>query len=437
MSLGGIRLPVALLIILTISRVHQYYGIIVSLRPALLAYGWAFAVLALGTRKGVAFENWKQLPIRLVLLLGGAALLSMPLGISFGGSASFFLSSYSKVLILCLLIAAAMRSPDDFWTMVWAYVIGVGLLCWLCLTKTTSVTGSGGFVRMGDAATYDANDIGLVCLTGIPLCFITLRTSRTVGKVASVAIIALSCVAIAKTGSRGAFIGIVAVALALLVLAREMSVLKRVAIGVAGAAALGLAAPAGYLKQMSTMFNTTSDYNYTAPTGRMEIARRGFGYLKRNPITGIGLMNFARAEGTLSEAAQEFEMGGAGVKWSAAHNSYLQAVVEMGIIGGGVFLTLIWVGLTSGRRLRRRLGQRSPPDRRAGLLIAAASDYLPIAFVSFAVPAFFLSFAYMDPMYILSAFAAAAFGLVGRTMSPPARSPRPGRFQSVARSSRA
>ena len=103
-----------------------------------------------------------------------------------------------------------MRSADDLWTILWAYVIAIGVLSWLALTKTQLVTGNTGFVRMGDAATYDANDIGLVCLTGLPLCLLTLRTSRMAGKLASLVIMALACITIARTGSRGAFLGIVA-----------------------------------------------------------------------------------------------------------------------------------------------------------------------------------------------------------------------------------
>jgi hypothetical protein len=85
--------------------------------------------------------------------------------------------------------------------------------------KVAAVTS--GFSRLGDSGMYDANDIGLICTTGIPLFVLTLRTSRLAGKIASLSFIACAAVAIARTGSRGAFLGIMAVAVTLLFTARS------------------------------------------------------------------------------------------------------------------------------------------------------------------------------------------------------------------------
>src|SRR4051812_15644052 len=80
-SLGGVRLPLALLIITAISRVHQYIGLLNKARPGVVLFIWVFAALGLGTKNALAKENWKELPIRLIIALCGAALLSMPFGI--------------------------------------------------------------------------------------------------------------------------------------------------------------------------------------------------------------------------------------------------------------------------------------------------------------------------------------------------------------------
>ncbi|HEY9225987.1 MAG TPA: O-antigen ligase family protein, partial [Gemmatimonadaceae bacterium] len=394
-SLSGIRLPLFLLIIITISRVHQNFPILAKVRPALLLFAWALAMLVFGDKRSLALGNVRELPSRLILWLGAAAMLSVPFGISIGGSASYFLNAYSKTLILALMVAVAIRNADDLWTMVWAYVIAVGILALMTMTVfRMGPASASGFSRLGDGYTYDANDIGLVCVTGLPLCLATFRTSRTFGKAASLMILAMSCVAIARTGSRGAFLGILSIAAGLLLMARGTGVGKRLVIAVIGAGALAIAAPQGYLSQMSTITNPTDDYNWTSQTGRKEVAKRGFGYLMRNPVTGIGLWNFPRAEGTLSEAAQAFEEGGAGVKWSTTHNSYLQALVEMGIIGGVLFAALIIVGIGFGRTVRRMTGARPTLHGSGQLLVTNVAEYLPIAFIGFAVTCFFLSFAY-------------------------------------------
>ena len=423
LALGGMRLPLALLIITTISRAHQYFGFLDKARPALLLFLAAVVMFAFTDKKSLALDNWKELPIRLVLWLAAAAVLSGTLGMSFGGSLSFFLNNFSKVLILSLLIAAVCRTADELWTMVWAYVIGVGILSWMAMF-VYKMRNDGGMQRLGDGYTYDANDMGLVCITGIPLALITFRSSGKNGKLVSLVILALDCVAIARTGSRGAFLGLLALALSLLFLARGMSVFNRLAIAVVGAAAMAIAAPKGYMKQMQTITDPTADYNWTSRTGRKEVAKRGWGYLQQNLITGIGIMNFPRAEGTVSEAAVDFELGGQGVKWSAAHNTFLQAFVEMGFFGGGIFVAIIWVGITCGLRMRRKFGGREPPAGTAQLCVSSVGSYLPLAFIGFSVSGFFLSFAYMDPLYILTAFAAGAMGLTTRMSKDHSPAPR-------------
>ena len=422
-SLDGILLPLVLLIIITISRVHQYFGFLAQVRPALLLFLWAIAMFAFGGQRKLALENWKEWPVRLVIGLGAAAVLSMPFGISFGGSASFIVNSYWKVIVLCLMVGAAVRSRDDLWTLVWAYVIAIGILSWMALTVFQMET-TNGFSRLGEGFTYDANDIGLVCVTGIPLCLLTLRTSRTTGKVASLIILALACMAIARTGSRGAFMGIVTVALSLLLMARGIGFTKRVVIAVVGAGVLAVAAPPGYLKQIGTITDPTADYNWTSRTGRKAVAMRGLGYLARNPVTGIGIANFNRAEGMLSDAAADFENGGAGVKWSGTHNSFLQATVEMGVLGGLLFVGVVGAGMASGRRVRARIG-RGAAESDEHAFLQHVADFLPIAFVGFAVCAFFLGFAYMDLIYLLAAFAAAALGLARRATQPAHAAPPP------------
>ena len=412
-SLSGVRLPLSLLIVTTISRVHQYFGSLSMLRPALLLFAWSIVMLVL-EKKGPEFRTLKERPLRLFLALLVSAVLSAPFGISMGSSMAFLLNSYVKVIILACLVAMAVRSTDDLWTFIWAYVIGVGVLAFLASTIIHMEHTGSGFARLADGYTYDANDIGLVCITGVPLCFVTYRTSGRLGKGFSLAILALACAAIARTGSRGAFLGVLVIATSMLFLMRHIRWTRRSLIGIAGAIALIVAAPRGYMAQMSTVLNPSSDYNFNSPTGRLQVAERGIGYLKRNPFTGIGLGNFARAEGMLSEEALAAQDGGAGVKWSAPHNSFLEATVEMGILGGTLFVALVISGMATGRRLHRLLAKRVPPRGCALTLSLSLAECLPIAFISFAVSGFFLSFAYMDPVYLLSAFSAAAVALVRR-----------------------
>ena len=122
---------------------------------------------------------------------------------------------------------------------------------------------------------------------------------------------------------------------------------------------------------------------------------RGRPYFKDHPIIGVGAGNFEEAEGQYSQ-----ELGRSG-KWSAAHNPYLQAFVELGTTGGALFIAIILltarIALRSYRprrqspRLRRRT-RAPPPLERPELLAGLAA---------FATGAYFLSHAYFTPLYAL------------------------------------
>src|SRR5262245_42841662 len=82
LSLGGMRLPRALLIVINVSRVHQYFGFLNHARPALLLFLWAIAQLLIGGGRNISVNNWKERPSKLIVALGAAAMISVPFGIS-------------------------------------------------------------------------------------------------------------------------------------------------------------------------------------------------------------------------------------------------------------------------------------------------------------------------------------------------------------------
>ena len=146
-----------------------------------------------------------------------------------------------------------------------------------------------------------------------------------------------------------------------------------------------------YWKQMNTTLSDT-DYNRTEEGGRLQIWSRGIGYMMANPLLGVGPGNFPAAEGRLSAFSQRQQYG-KGVRWNAAHNSFVQIGAELGIPG-----LLFFVGLlASAFAALRRVGQREAPITPA----------LTASLIGFAVGAFFLSLAYSEMLYTLIALAVA------------------------------
>jgi O-antigen ligase len=122
------------------------------------------------------------------------------------------------------------------------------------------------------------------------------------------------------------------------------------------------------------------------------------------PVTGIGISNFPRAEGTISDKARNWTPSEAGIRWSAAHNSHIEAGAELGIPGLLLWLSMLVGGVAGPLRLRRRLPRAWRHGEQDQRFIYAATCYLPISMLGFIVSSTFVSFAYLDPVYVLLAF---------------------------------
>jgi O-antigen ligase len=194
------------------------------------------------------------------------------------------------------------------------------------------------------------------------------------------------------------------VGVGILLLADSVSLLRKVVVLIGAAAVLLVAAPQGYWKQMQSITSPTEDYNWTAKDGRKQVAKRGLHYMLDYPVAGIGISNFPRAEGTISDKAREWTQSEAGIRWSAAHNSHIEAGAELGIPGLLLWISMLVGGVVGPLRLRRRLPKAWRHGAQDQRFLYAATSYLPISMLGFVVSSTFVSFAYLDPVYVLLAF---------------------------------
>jgi O-antigen ligase len=415
-----LRFALFTLMLLTVSRIHEHFGALSALRPALLLAGLAFAY-ALLHPQSLGGTRWlRTWPAKTVVALGILACLSAVFGISLGASAMTILQDYSKVLLFGLLLMATIRRTEDLRAYVWAYVVSGGLLVWMSLFVFGMDKASpDGIARLNFRYSYDANDVGPILLVALGLTLLTFHTSRLKGKLGSAAILLGIGVTLAKSGSRGALIGLVAALLALLLLVKQASVVSRLAVVVLVIGGLAVAGPPGYWDQMKTILRPTNDYNWTLPGGRKEIWLRGLGYMESYPLFGLGIGNFGRAEGTISDRARNWNPGEAGIKWSAPHNSFVEAGAELGVPGLVLWTSLVLGGIVAMRRLRRRLPRRwavGDPEQR---FLYLGTSYFSVALSGFAASSFFVSFTFLDPAYILAAFMTGMYVCVERKLAEP------------------
>jgi O-antigen ligase len=111
-----------------------------------------------------------------------------------------------------------------------------------------------------------------------------------------------------------------------------------------------------------------------------------------------------------------------GIRCIAPHNSYLQMGAELGIPGLVLWVTLLLGSIIKMRALSKRLPRHWKTGDFEARLLFNAPKYLLICVVGFAVTSFFVSHAYLDPVYILAALMAGTYNAVAERLrrEPPA-----------------
>ncbi|HET7233240.1 MAG TPA: O-antigen ligase family protein [Longimicrobium sp.] len=311
-----------------------------------------------------------------------------------GQSARFLYQDHLKTFLLMVLLAAGANGVAHVERLCWTHVAGAVVYT---LYVVTHFRMSGG--RLQGLIYYDSNDLGMLLVGTLPFAVHGFRRAAgNAGRAAAGFAIAVCLMGIVKSGSRGALVGLAAVALYMLFRYTTIPRGRRFGMAAVGLVAMLVAGNRQYWEMMQSMLHPTQDYNWSgnSPEGRMEVWKRGIGYMAARPLTGVGVSGFFVAEGTLSQRAKEAALRGHGLKWSAPHNSFVQAGAELGIPGLLLFIALLAAAYRAGR-LRAAGAPRDGPAPPAVLLGQAFAASM----VGYAVTAFFLSQAYAAFLYTL------------------------------------
>jgi O-antigen ligase len=246
---------------------------------------------------------------------------------------------------------------------------------------------------------YDANDLGMLLVCTVPFTIYLMRHARGgVQRGVAIGSLVLCLLTIVKTGSRGAFLGLLAVSLYLLFRFASVHFTTRLVTVVAVIGALAIGAGDKYWTMMGTLLQPTKDYNWVGNEsgGRMMVWGRGIGYMEARPFSGVGLAAFSVAEGTISPLAARQSFGN-GLKWSAAHNSFVQVGAELGVPGLALFVALLWLTFRTASRLSRDALARAPAD----VAVAGLASVHAAVVVGYAVSGFFLSQGYSPYLFFV------------------------------------
>ncbi len=389
---------VAVYIATAIGRVHQLFPILDFFKPALVATALTVGLWLLqqhGQRR-IALLNSTTTTCLLGLVIWSA--LSVPFALNQGVAFQFWIN-FVRTVVMTLVIASSIRNGRDLSRLMFVYCGATVLYTGVVLSRFQ--LGSGDTWRLGRLFYYDANDMATLIATAMPLAlYFLLGQRRPIVRGLAVVGLAILAVGLIRSGSRGGFIALLAVALFVLLGFTTVSARARLMGLVAILAVVFAAASDRYWQQIQTIFNPQQDYNLTSNEGRIKVWKRGLAYMIDSPVLGVGGQNFAVAEGTISPLAR-LQQRGRGVRWGAAHNTFIQVGAELGVPGLLLFIGLIATAFMSLRRVTRLAG-------RSG----------------FVTGSFFLSLAYHDILYTLLAFTLALAKIAHHADAPSGPRPR-------------
>jgi O-antigen ligase len=202
------------------------------------------------------------------------------------------------------------------------------------------------------------NELGASLLLPFSLAFASFLSAGGAAKKA-IPLVAMTLIAAAVflTMSRGALVALV---IAVMVLLYRVGLRTRVLVSLAV-----LALPLLFVPNL--FFERIKEAPFGRGTGRLDIFLAGVQIVKHNPILGTGVANFPLAYRRYAGYAPVFRGYDTGGGWSA-HNAYLQAWAETGVIG---FVLLLLAIKSQMKAARAALGNPVSRDYR-GIGIEAA-----------------------------------------------------------------
>jgi O-antigen ligase len=212
-----------------------------------------------------------------------------------------------------------------------------------------------------------------------------MRTERQIEKVGASLAVASLVLGVIASGSRGGTLALLAGCIFFVPGLRSRHRYLMIGIMLVGGLLAWTTASESYRERIRSLTSLENDYNNTDPNGRKAIWARGRQIYRQNPVIGVGAGNFPFADG----GAKQGE--GLTGKWSAAHNAYLQAFVELGTIGGLLFCAILLTGARMSFGLWRPI--RGPP-------LLHRPEFMG-SLAAFATGAYFLSQAYYPPLFAI------------------------------------
>ena len=376
---------------------QTYVPALAPFRPALLVI--LIGVLAYVSdrwARGLPIVEWNR-EIGLITGLGVLAAFTIPFSLWPGGSVAV-LSDFAKTVAIFLLLSHVVTTMARLrlaaWLLTWM-AIGLGLFA-LYNFMTGAMIDQGAnqdrLVGNEGALTKNPNDLALMVNLLLPLTVgLFLSSKETWQRMVLLTAVGVEAATVVLTYSRGGAVTLAVIVLAYLWKLRRRPERTFIYVGLLAAVLALPLLPSSYFDRMSTITNVQADRTGSAQERISDMIIAGKTILA-NPIIGAGMgMNML----VMREAR-----GG----WLGVHNVYLEHAIDLGLIGLGIFLVLLWSCLRVVADIQRTA---SSPD------LVFFAQGLQVSLMAYATAAMFHPVSYQYYFYYIAGLAIGARTIAG------------------------
>ncbi len=303
----------------------------------------------------------------LALLFFVNAMLSVPFAFVKQRALDMFIE-FAKAFMIYIMIVTAVDSERKLKTFLTVYLSMIALLFvepFLLTLQGKGLVYNNHMMRLAGTTKYfgHPNQLGGITAENLPFFFYWMRTvSSKLTKGVLLLLMGIALRVIMLTQSRTAFLGLLAVALfvwlfskrkvpSFLVLSVCAVLVWNFAPDTTKARFLSIAQAPAVVSFEETDFSNDETAAMGSMASRWELIRRGLIGFAENPIMGLGLNCFVSFNG--------HRWG----HWFPPHNTYIQALAELGLVGTTIFalvLLAIVRNLKTASRLLEQSGAEKP-----------------------------------------------------------------------------
>lgn len=351
----------------------------------LLALSW---MAASATRQRTARDSFvSEHPGMTTILLGFVAWTALSATWAEIPSAALLdTSRFALNVVLFLIVFAAVRNTTDTTRMITGFLIGALITAGFGILNPPAPESSLEASRISSTV-GDPNELAILLDAGLIL---SLGAIAIPGKHPALRLLApisagACLIAVLLTVSRGGLIALGVALLVGIVVAgrwRPFVIAGAVALALAGFSYFAFLAPPiarDRIESVSSGQARTED-------GRTTIWQIGWRMFKANPVKGVGAANFQNSSvHYLLQPGAIFRSDQIISQPAIAHNTYLQTIAELGLVGGAALLAIFGFGVACAWRAAKicaRIGEQTIEILSRALIVALAATYAGDFFIT-------------------------------------------------------